>query len=242
MDESIDFVLRNIPPTETDFGVYDIVTSPHFLAHFNGADGSTTLIDATGRHLITANGNAQISTAQSVFGGASLRVTGNDPANSAQVDGGTDLAFGTGDFTVDFRLMLATDLGGQGYFDFRTAAGQNAISCRQTDLSQPLQIVGGVGGATVLSQTNAPLSTGVFYHIAITRASGILRLFQDGVKTATGDVADATSYTCDGGRPYIGRLSTIFGADCWIDEFRIISNYAAWTSDFSVPSQPYSPP
>jgi hypothetical protein len=50
-------------------------TDPSFasvsaLLHFDGSDGSTTFTDVTGT-IWTANGNAQIDTAQSVFGGAS---------------------------------------------------------------------------------------------------------------------------------------------------------------------------
>lgn len=46
------------------------------LFHFDGPNGSTAIIDETGRSW-TRNGSAQISTAQSVFGGASLLLNGS---------------------------------------------------------------------------------------------------------------------------------------------------------------------
>lgn len=46
------------------------------LMHFDGADGSTTFTDQKGL-IWTPSGNAQIDTAQSVFGGASLLLDGS---------------------------------------------------------------------------------------------------------------------------------------------------------------------
>jgi len=54
----------------------------HVLLHFNGVDGATSIIDSNSvgsPHTWTANGSAQIDTATSRFGGASLMLTaGND--------------------------------------------------------------------------------------------------------------------------------------------------------------------
>ena len=44
----------------------------------NGANGSTSFLDSSRfGHTVTANGNAQVSTAQSKFGGASAAFDGN---------------------------------------------------------------------------------------------------------------------------------------------------------------------
>src|SRR3972149_9214360 len=53
----------SIPP-------YTIDSYTKLLLHMDGANGSTTFTDEMGQ-AVTANGNAQISTAQSKFGGAS---------------------------------------------------------------------------------------------------------------------------------------------------------------------------
>src|SRR5690606_25450842 len=48
------------------------------LLHMDGADGSTMFIDSSANGLtVTANGNAQIDTAQSKFGGAAALFDGN---------------------------------------------------------------------------------------------------------------------------------------------------------------------
>src|SRR3990167_7743345 len=53
----------SIPP-------YTIDSYTKLLLHMDGTNGSTTFTDEIGK-TVTANGNAQISTAQSKFGGAS---------------------------------------------------------------------------------------------------------------------------------------------------------------------------
>ena len=54
-------------------GVDDTYTKS--LLHFNGSDGSTTITDESGKTW-TAYDNAQIDTAQSKFGGASMLLDG----------------------------------------------------------------------------------------------------------------------------------------------------------------------
>src|SRR3990167_4294419 len=74
-----------------------------FLAHTDGTDGSTTFTDEAGI-AITANGNAQIDTAQSKFGGASGLLDGTgDYLTTPDSD---NYNFGSGDFSVDFQVRF----------------------------------------------------------------------------------------------------------------------------------------
>ena len=66
------------------------------LVHFNGADAATTFPDFTGRHTWSANGNAQLDTAQKKYGASAL------------------LLDGTGDFisspdSPDWKICAATN-------------------------------------------------------------------------------------------------------------------------------------
>jgi hypothetical protein len=82
------------------------------LLHFNGADASTTFTDETGK-VWTASGNAQIDTAQSVFGGASGLFDGTgDYISTAdhtdwRLDGGSNSNLWTIDFLVRFSSVAA---------------------------------------------------------------------------------------------------------------------------------------
>lgn len=75
------------------------------LLHMDGANGSTTFTDQKGKTW-TPNGNVQISTAQSVFGGSSAAFDGvND---SLSIASHADFGFGTGDWTVECFVRQTT--------------------------------------------------------------------------------------------------------------------------------------
>lgn len=68
------------------------------LLHFDGSNGSTSFTDEKGK-IWTPSGNAQISTAQSRFGGASGYFDGT--GDWIDVAPSTDYQFGTGPFTIE---------------------------------------------------------------------------------------------------------------------------------------------
>ena len=74
------------------------------LIHGNGTNGSTVITDQKGK-TVTANGNAQISTAQSKFGGASAYFDGT--GDYLSVASSADFGFGTGDFTIECWVKTA---------------------------------------------------------------------------------------------------------------------------------------
>ena len=76
------------------------------MLHGNGTDGSTTFTDSslTTPHTPVAVGNAQIDTAQSKFGGASIYFDGSGDALTIPNDG--DFTFGSDDLTVDFWVRF----------------------------------------------------------------------------------------------------------------------------------------
>ena len=84
-------------------GVPDVNTL--LLLHCNGADTSTTFIDSSRSHkTVTPNGNSQIDTAQSKFGGASSLFDGT--GDYLSVPDSEDWNFGTGSFTFDFWVRF----------------------------------------------------------------------------------------------------------------------------------------
>ena len=73
-------------------------TSVATLLHFDGANGSTTFTDQKGK-TYSAVGNAQLSTAQSKFGGSSLLLDGT--GDCITTPDHADFAFGSGDFCIE---------------------------------------------------------------------------------------------------------------------------------------------
>lgn len=72
--------------------------------NFNGADGSTEFIDESG-HAVTANGNAQIDTSQSLSGGSSGKFDGS--GDYLSLADSPDWDFGTGDFGINIGVRFA---------------------------------------------------------------------------------------------------------------------------------------
>src|SRR3990167_7740340 len=94
------------------------------MLHMDGADASTTFTDETGK-TVTANGNAQIDTAQSKFGGAAALFDG--AGDYLTVSGSADWDLGTGDFTIDFWFRSAIE---SPNIDYRSGGQQGDLSSK----------------------------------------------------------------------------------------------------------------
>jgi hypothetical protein len=213
------------------------------LLHFDGADGSTVFADAAAGgagHSFTANGNAQIDTAQSKFGGASAFFDGTGDWISTSDH--ADFALGAGDFTVDFWLRLNN-------------TGDNRLVCGQVDASNTITNrsiyfhrlaantirFGTATGSTANNVTGTTtLSAGVWYHVAGVRIGGTLKLFVNGVQEG-GDVAISGAINNSTAPFSIGRLGEVDAQyfHGWIDEFRLSAGIARWSANFTPPSAPY---
>lgn len=200
------------------------------LLHCDGTDASTTFTDSEiTPKTVTANGNAQIDTAQSKFGGASGLFDGT--GDYLTLLDHADWDFGTADFTVDFWVRfnaISTN-----NWIFGRNAGNNFDIRYNT--SQGLELY--IGGGSVQNRSWSP-STGVWYHIAITRNGTNLYFFIDGVlQGAVGTNSSNVSYADP---IYIGSDASGGNAlNGWIDEFRISKGIARWTANFTPSSGPY---
>lgn len=208
------------------------------LLHFDGVDGSTTITDSSlSPHAVT-NSAIEIDTAQSKLGGASGVFDG--VSDYLTLDGSSDFAFGSGDFTIESFIRIATiDSNDFGYiYDSRPGGG--------SDDDYPALVIttSGVlrfyrGDVAVIS--GPTLSVNIWYHIAVTRESGFSRLFVDGV--LVGSASDATVYRNGAARPVIGGRGAFPEDDefiGWMDELRVSKGIARWTSNFTPPTQAYS--
>lgn len=209
------------------------------LLHCDGGDGSTTFKDSSGSaHSVTANGNAQIDTAQSQFGGAAALFDGTGDYLTVPYD--SSLQFGTGDFTIDFWARPAS-LANNTFFSDRDGSGTTDSLIWFIDTG-----AGATGGrmsvvdesAYILGPTSdLGLSVNTWHHFSMTRASGTMKLWVDGVEVASGTVSNDFNNTT---AKYIGHDPP--GApdySGYIDEFRISKGVARWTASFTPPAHPY---
>lgn len=210
------------------------------LLHCDGADASTTFTDSSGvAHTVTANGNAQIDTAQSKFGGASALFDGT--GDYLSIPDHTTLEFGTGAFTIDFWMRPASVTGTQTLATKRASSG---------DFGAFLILLSGTGGLLYMSANGAAwnIANGVsfgagfaintWYHIAIVRAGNDFYTFRDGVQVST--FSNASTLVDEADSLFIGSDSDSQGYSGHIDEFRISKGIARWTANFTPPASAYS--
>lgn len=201
------------------------------LLHCNGSNGSTTFTDEKG-HTVSVAGNAQISTAQSKFGGASALFDGSGDwlylADSA------DWAMGSGDFTIEFwvRLSGTSDqtfisngtYGGYSPFHFDLSTGKPRF----------LASAGSSWNVSITGTSN--LSTGTWYHIAGVRYGTSFKLYVDGTSVGTpgtlsGAVLDSATNLYIGA--FGGSANYLNG---YLDDIRITKGVARYTANFTPPA------
>lgn len=224
------------------------IADPNALAllHMDGTNTSTTFTDATGR-IWTANGNAQISTAQSVFGGASGLFDGT--GDYIRTANSSDFAPGTGDFTFGTRIRLTSVVVGTTTFaqtiidvGAHTGAGFS-IALRGASSGANVSSISIYDGLTMVVTCAWTPSTGTWYHLAVVRYLGAIKIYINGVSqtlttnTNPGNTLDKTSGFVDIG--YTTGESDASGVKGYLDESKW-SLSAEWTSDFTPPTVPYS--
>lgn len=224
--QAVSGVLSNCPVSSNL--VWTAPSTTVSLLHFDGSDGSTTFTDETGKTW-TAVGNAQIDTAQSVFGGASGLFDGT--GDYIQTADTSDFDFGTGDFTIDFRLRPAAVSGWHGICSI--GAWTNGVFIELNGTAVYVYING-----TGFGFTPSPvLAANTWYHIALTRSGTSLRCFVDGTQAGTTQTS-AHDIQVSG----VSKIGTSVDGDinAWIDEFRILKGEAAWTAAFTPPASAYT--
>ena len=208
------------------------------LIHADGADASTAFYDfSNSAHAITTVGTAQVDTAVSKFGGASLLVDGN--SDYLTVPDSDDWNFGSGDLTIDCWIM----------FNSLAAAAQGIVGKFVDDTHKWQLFYGGgflqfydynAGYVFDASQAWTP-STETWYHIAVIRSGNTITLYVNGV--SLGSTAFSGPMTNYASTLNVG-LSTSAGTlryfDGWLDEIRISKGIARWTENFTPPTRAYN--
>ena len=134
---------------------------------------------------------------------------------------GTDLGFGTGDFTIDFWLTRGNNSSAYTLFDYSSSS----IRLVTEAYSNALLVYTGGGSSVSSIGIGAPMT-----HIAIVRYSGSLKVYANGSVVRT--VASSTNYATS---------STIaFASQAYVDELRISKGIARWTANFTPPTSAYN--
>jgi hypothetical protein len=122
----------------------------------------------------------------------------------------TNLAFSTGDFTVECWIYPQVDAALQKIYDCRAVAGDVAFNLQRSTGS----IINFSNSVNVVSSSSGAAPLNAWTHIVCSRVSSNSRLFINGVLQGTA-VADSATYVCPAGRPVIGTRGTSTGLDGW---------------------------
>lgn len=220
--------------------------SVSLLLHMDGSNGSTMFTDSSKNALaVTANGNAQISTAQSKFGGASAYFDGT--GDSLSLSSNIGFAFGTGAFTLETYIYPTVNgsSGGSTLLDFRAALDANpwTLYIKNTGSGNFLGMYHATG--TTFAEwggTGQYLALNQWHHVALVSDGTTYKLFANGtvftVSAGSASVVNlgTTSKPCRIGAAADGTTAPYAG---YIDDLRITKGVARYTSNFTPSLAPF---
>jgi len=233
-------VFEAVPSGETVGTDPATIGDPNFanvslLLHMDGSNGSTTFTDSSSNGLtVTANGDAQISTTQSKFGGSSAYFDGTgdrlELASLADLSGGPWTIEGWYYFTADpnsstHLLWSLNDENTLGYAQLQTVSGTTTLRLQQR-------------GGSYLSNGTFDFNINTWYHIATVWDGTNMKVYVNGTAALSSttnviqNAGNGLTINGDGG----GSL-TFAG---YIDEFRITKGVARYTSNFTAPTAAFS--
>ena len=191
------------------------------------------IFDATGKNDLSTVGDARVSTSVTKYGSGAMYFDGT--GDSLTVLSSAFFNFGTVDFTIECWVYPITISTSVVIIDTRNSDVMGAWDFNIQSNSK----LDFIYGASRLTSTTS-ISTNVWTHIAVTRASGVIRLFINGVvetTTATYSSAiDALSFPSIGGGRSTGANSvTGYYFNGYIDDLRV-TKYARYTTTFTPPA------
>jgi hypothetical protein len=213
-------------------------SSVSLLMHFDGANGSTTLTDSSSNAFsVTRNGSAQISTAESRFGGSSLLLNGT--SDSIVLPAASAFNFGSDNFTIELWVRFASlsaaqrigggDLQGGGTYNWAIykGSGSSSLVFLIGDGSSPWNM-GSTGFGTV--------TVNQWHHVAIVRNGNTFTGYIDGV--AGGNFSSSGSLVANSTNGAFFGFATGDFFNGYMDEIRITkgANGARYTANFTPPT------
>lgn len=176
-------------------------------------------------------GDVQVNTTTKKYGTGSIKFDGTGDCLTALDN--PNLAYGTGDFTVEFWVYPTSNPSNQVFVDQResTPAGAGfSLEC-----GSDLKPVVATSVAVITSSTAMTANT--WQHIAYSRSGTSLKLFLNGTQVGSAtNSSNLTSQRITLGAYTSRATSFAFG---YIDDLRITKGYARYTSNFTAPTGPF---
>lgn len=199
---------------------------PTVLLHMDGDDESTTFTDEMG-HTFTAQGAAQIDTAQSVFGGASCLLNGTDAYLSSADH--ADWNIGSANLILDTRVRYSTIPVAGTYYplveQWESAANSWDWFLYGANGNVTMYFATAAGGTTWLNKSAGTIVADTWYRFKIVRIGNTMYAFKDNALLGSQDVTGKSV------GDYSGTLRIGYTQNWdsyhngWVDEFRFVKGY-----------------
>jgi hypothetical protein len=206
------------------------ISGTSLLLNFTNAG----MYDAAAKNNMLSTGTAQASTTQAKWSPTSAFFNGS---SSLYAQPNTAFAFGTGDFTVEGWMyfnstspsisgLCQSDVVGSSTSDkwwFGYSAGGLYFACH--------------GPGTPRASIPFSPSTGTWYYVTATRASGTMRLFVDGVSgTVTNGNGGLSGVNLSQNGLTVGGISTPVYLNGYVQDLRLTKGVARYTATFTPPT------
>lgn len=201
------------------------------LLHCDGADGSTTFTDmSSSAHTVTAEGSAEVDTANPRFGSGALILNGTN--SWLTVPDSDDWHFGTGDFTIEMSVYFSSLAGNQEFFAQRTSSTVPPILFYRigSGINIYLSFNNSSFAANPTISSGSVLTVDTWYDIALVRNGSNFKFYIDGSQVGS-TYTSASGFTNSAIDLRIGgRISSAIAGS--LDEIRITKGVAR---DVSTP-------
>jgi hypothetical protein len=216
------------------------ITNTSLLLNYTNAG----IYDATSKNDLETVGNAQISTAQSKWGGSSMAFDGTGDylglRNSVLFD------FGSGDFTVEAWLYIAgnssLDASNRRYaaiFSVGTTSAYDFIfnlRGNSTTTGTGIEIYSLTNGAIGV---NGTITQSVWNHIAVSKSGSSVYFWLNGTQLGTTQTGVTGSWGSSSNNAQVARGAVTgytYELNGYLQDLRITRGYARYTANFTAPT------
>lgn len=229
------------------------IANVSYLLHFDGLKGQKFAVDSAKGRYFFGGGGFSLDSLQKKFGATSGKfdTTTNSIVSSGEAT--SDFVFGSGDFTLEgwmYQTALATATGAPRFIHF----GQNwTTGDSVTFINSHSNISGRAGfwayrlnASTHIVATPTVLPLNEWVHFAVTRKSGVFRLFVNGglVDTNSSYIGQSID-TSTTNTAYVGNVPNIVGGaegfTGFIDDVRVTKGVCRYDAPFTPSVEPFEP-
>jgi hypothetical protein len=204
-------------------------------------DGSTSNFTIT----ITGTPTQGSFTPYTVAGGSSYSTATNGgsayfPGSSyLTAPSSTNFAFGTGDFTVEAWVNFSSTAGAITPICQSDAVGSSIGDKWWFGYSAGALYFACHSGGTPFASIPFTPTLNTWYNVAVTRSSGTMRLFINGVSgTVTNGNGGLSGYTLGQNGMSVGAMSSPYYLSGYLSDVRLVKGTALYTATYSVPTTP----